>query len=718
VLSTVSWVGGSGDWDTASNWSGGQVPGPADDAVIAAAGAKVTHAATAYDQVKSLTLGAGAGVTLELTAGTLGVVNATFNANTVSVKGSSTLMVHGQATSAGHFEVVDPNATFSGEGTLTSTADGLWTAGVVDADWTVASGGTLTISGDKNKVIRGTLTNSGTVLWQGTGKIGVSSLTVINNLASGLWVCQNDTPFLFRNDDGFAVHPFNNYGTFRKQGGVLQTAFDSFGLLNNYGRVEVLTGSLLVAGGGANYGTFDVAQGADLQFITFNVNYYLEAGTTFEGSGKVWITTGGTLSVDVPVTVANPFEVNTGTLRGAGPLTATTGFVWSGGMVSGNVVIGPQATMSITGTLSMIMKGALTNYGHVTWSAPGPMGVSARSVITNQPGAVFEIQNDQLLEFHEDDGFAPWTFTNGGTVVKSIGSGTSTINDHTLFLNSGTVQVQSGTLFFDGPYFTPLTGNTLAGGTFLLAGTLMLQQGADIQSNGATLVLDGPNGKIVDKSGADALAHFAHNLSGGTLDLKNGRTLTTEGPLTNQGWVSVDAGSTLTIPGTYSQSLGKTTVQDGTLVATLVNLQGGYLNGFGTVQAAVHNAALVHVGTDETTGILTVDGDYTQTTGGTLITRIGGLAPGAEFDQLQVTGTAHLAGTIGVSLLGTYVPDPGDTFRVVLATAADGVFSKVRGEGKLFDLLYDTNGLTLQWPETGRHSTSRLSRPVSRLRSR
>src|SRR5262249_49149702 len=251
--------------------------------------------------------------------------------------------------------------------------------------------------------------------------------------------------------------------------------------------------------------SFDIGAGASLFFTTFGINYYLESGTTFEGTGKVFVNNAGTLTVDVPVTINNPFELAAGTLRGNGPLTASSSFVWSGGMLSGNLDVGPAATMTITGTLSMIMKGNLNNYGTIIWSAPGELGVSSRSVIVNHAGAVFDFRNDQLLDFHEDDGYAPWPFINEGIVVKSAGTGTSTINPYTLFVNTGTLQVLTGTLFFDGDYFTPLDGTTLTGGTYLLSGTLKLQN-ADIRTNAAAIVLDGPNAQIIDKTGANALA--------------------------------------------------------------------------------------------------------------------------------------------------------------------------------------------------------------------
>src|SRR5271165_872464 len=41
---TITWVGGSGDWNTATNWSGSAVPNTNDDAIINPAGSvNITH---------------------------------------------------------------------------------------------------------------------------------------------------------------------------------------------------------------------------------------------------------------------------------------------------------------------------------------------------------------------------------------------------------------------------------------------------------------------------------------------------------------------------------------------------------------------------------------------------------------------------------------------------------------------------------------------------
>ena len=49
--------------------------------------------------------------------------------------------------------------------------------------------------------------------------------------------------------------------------------------------------------------------------------------------------------------------------------------------------------------------------------------------------------------------------------------------------------------------------------------------------------------------------------------------------------------------------------------------------------------------------------------------------------MLQVTGTATLDGTLVVSGLGDFVPEPGDTFTVVQAGAVSGTFDRVVNDG-------------------------------------
>ena len=63
------------------------------------------------------------------------------------------------------------------------------------------------------------------------------------------------------------------------------------------------------------------------------------------------------------------------------------------------------------------------------------------------------------------------------------------------------------------------------------------------------------------------------------------------------------------------------------------------------------------------TGILTIDGNYTQGATGTLAMEIGGLTAGEQHDKLVVTGAANLDGTLEV-LLG-FTPATDDSFDIL-----------------------------------------------------
>src|SRR5271163_3724444 len=70
-MASISWKGGSGDWNNAANWSGGVVPGASDTVTIAGAGA---YTVTLYttEAVDNLTLNAPGALLYDAGALTLG----------------------------------------------------------------------------------------------------------------------------------------------------------------------------------------------------------------------------------------------------------------------------------------------------------------------------------------------------------------------------------------------------------------------------------------------------------------------------------------------------------------------------------------------------------------------------------------------------------------------------------------------------------------------
>jgi hypothetical protein len=149
------------------------------------------------------------------------------------------------------------------------------------------------------------------------------------------------------------------------------------------------------------------------------------------------------------------------------------------------------------------------------------------------------------------------------------------------------------------------------------------------------------------------------------------------------------------VTGAFTQTSGSTALAfAGRLSAAGgVSLQGGTLSGSGTVVGNVTNAASVLAGDATTTGTLTITGNYTQTVAGRLTLKIAGVG---LYDLLAVSGSAALAGTLQVTLLGGYAPPAGTNFRVLTAGSRSGTFGTLAGDAALFDPLYDATGLTLR----------------------
>jgi hypothetical protein len=73
-------------------------------------------------------------------------------------------------------------------------------------------------------------------------------------------------------------------------------------------------------------------------------------------------------------------------------------------------------------------------------------------------------------------------------------------------------------------------------------------------------------------------------------------------------------------------------------------------------------------------GIIKIDGDYTQENDGVLEIEVGGLTPGTEHDQLQVTGNASLGGRLEVPIIDGFVPEVNDEITILTAAEVNGRF--------------------------------------------
>ncbi|MCZ6702138.1 MAG: T9SS type A sorting domain-containing protein, partial [Ignavibacteria bacterium] len=125
--------------------------------------------------------------------------------------------------------------------------------------------------------------------------------------------------------------------------------------------------------------------------------------------------------------------------------------------------------------------------------------------------------------------------------------------------------------------------------------------------------------------------------------------------------------------------------------------EGGFLGGDGSFPFDVTNSGGINPGnTVGSSGIFTVDANYTQLTSGTLFIELGGLNPGEGYDQLIVTGIAQLSGKLDVSTINNFQPQVGQTYEIISANTVTGTFDQIVSHGGLgFDINYNSNNVSI-----------------------
>lgn len=448
----------------------------------------------------------------------------------------------------------------NGTGNVTVSSQFIWSGGAMEGtgQLIVQAGATATMSGG---LLGRTLINAGTLMYSGgdlilLGPAG-SSGAIIN---TGTFNVAGEADFYGTSGGGQTL---TNSGTFNRSGtgttSLIAVAF------SNGGTANIQAGTLELTGGGSSGGAIAISTGAVLSLVA---GPYSLTGGAVTGAGLLRLA--GGLTVSANMTVPN-FEHMFGRLTGAGNLTVTSQFSWSeGGFMegTGQTILDPGAIGTITGgPVSRWLGRTLVNAGTLTYSGgslrfgpePGSVGRILNSGTFNALGAVHFIASNPGAHDFINSG----TFNRSGIVetlfVGVVFNNTGTVNIQgalqiEVLSNSGTVNVQSGAVLNVFGTFTNFNAgtSTLTGGSYVVTGTFRFS-GANIVTNAATIVLDGPGSAIV--GGADALANFATNA--GTFTVQNGRNFTTSG-FSNAGTLTVGLGSAFTVSGNLSNFSGST----------------------------------------------------------------------------------------------------------------------------------------------------------------
>jgi hypothetical protein len=534
-------------------------------------------------------------------------------------------------------------------------------------------------------VTAGTFTNAGTLqINLGAGGSRTISAAIDNqatwNVADGIGLT------VVGNPGGSGVTHLNSGSIVVGASGLLHLtdALDTLrqtagSMTSNAGIVGVSNDGLIAVSGGRLKLDGGTIVGTPAQVFQGTLAFSASSPAT----GQVNVGGTSALQGDIPAGLA--VWVKGGLGNAQGNLTSAAGFTNHGTLKLESINGGYQSHLTVT-------TGTFTNAGTLQ-SNQGAGGSRHLNASTIDNSGFIVLEGDAHLSTSLSP--AP-TITNqdGGTINKTGLAGTAT-----LYLpvdNFGTITVGSGELHLQGGLVSyNATSRTLERGSYLLGGVLRFP-GADVVTNNATLIFLGPPSALRSSAGADGLAGFAANGLSGRLDLY-GRALNTVGAFTNAGTVTVNAGSSLVTTGNYTQTAGETSLTDAastlTATASLVDIQGGALSGLGTVAPALRINGTVAPG--ESPGVLTVNGDYTQTAGGVMIADIAGILP-ADYDRLVVSGTATIDGTLELNTDPVYSPlmAAGTTHRVIAANALVGVFASVENvepfaNGRYFDIDYD-----------------------------
>jgi hypothetical protein len=142
------------------------------------------------------------------------------------------------------------------------------------------------------------------------------------------------------------------------------------------------------------------------------------------------------------------------------------------------------------------------------------------------------------------------------------------------------------------------------------------------------------------------------------------------------GDVTINPGTSLTVTQGYTEAGG--TLTDNGILSLSQGLQiqaGASFSGLGSIIGDVINAGLFAIGAADGSviGALTITGNYTQTSSGTLVEA----ANSSAADKLTVTGQASLDGTFKFLLAGGYAPSPGTSFNLLGYGSRSGTFASL-----------------------------------------
>ncbi len=620
-----TWLGGTGNWSVAGNWSPVGVPNSALTNVFIDGG-------NAINSIVTLNVGATIG-------------NLTIGA------GDSLGIANGQGLRLGGLFAIDGGLTLSGNNFLTDLSFG--------ADTSLSGGGSISLSNSGNNRIYGAtgaerLTIGVGQSIVGSGQLGVGQLKVTNlgTIAA----------------DGSAGLSFvlnSSAGTFNNAGGVIEVRDGS---LANFGSGQIEGGTLR----GQTTSVLTGSANATLSGVNIEGALGLRNG---EGLGIAGLSVNtGTLRIDGNNFLTDLRINGDATVNGAGTILLSNS--------GNNRIYGNVGSTTLTLGVGQTLRGAgqlgvnqlnIVNQGTVV--AEGSAGLNLQVGTFNNAGGAIEVRDGSFARF------SGGTFSGGVLRGASTGELTGSTN---ATLNGVNIEGVLGLRNGEGLGIAGVSVNTgtlkLNGNNFLT--DLRINGDATVNGVGTILLSNSGNNRIYSQSGAGTLTLGAGQTLRGAGQL--GVNLLN---VINQGTVVAEGSAGLDLRvGTFNNAGGAIEVRDGSFArfgggtfsggvlrgattgelagstnATLngVNIEGvlGLRNGEGVGIAGVSvNSGTFKLNGNNFLTDLRVNGDATINGGGTILLSNSGSnriysQSGSATLTLGVGQSLRGAGQLGVNLL-------------------------------------------------------------------
>jgi hypothetical protein len=373
-------------------------------------------------------------------------------------------------------------------------------------------------------------------------------------------------------------------------------------------------------------------------------------------------------AIERPDTTEPMFD-NSGTLRkiaGSGTATIQAHFVNSGSIepISGTLSLTRSSLLggTIAGTTTLLLPSGSHDFDGLTVAGTGTTRIDGASVTVNTVGTGATVAPGGTLHLMLGmlGGDGPLTVNGTFRWDRGIISGSGSL----VMNNTLTIAVPAGCCGFN----ATLNGRSLTNNgtvTSMASNPFLLQNNATLANAGTFQILTDSAIQRGDLSEPQIINSGTFRKTAGS------GTTTVEVAFSTSGQVSAESG-TLSFNRGFSQSAGDTVLKGGGIASSgTLDFDGGKLSGSGLVNAHVTVGGETSPGLSA--GSLSIAKNFTQASSSVFRVELGGLTPGTDFDQLQLTGNsvaATMNGALIVELLPGFVPSLGNEF--VLLTAANG----------------------------------------------